>query len=62
MNTATLKARITQLGGATKAAETLGVSRQCIYLWLKRGVSKYGILLIQKAMKEKKDGKSSRRL
>jgi hypothetical protein len=43
-----------ELGGITVAAGTLGVSRQCIYLWLKRGVSKYGILLIDKAIKDKR--------
>ena len=54
MNTNTLKNRIGQLGGVTQAAKTLGVSRQIIYIWLKNGVSKYGVLLIQKALKEKR--------
>lgn len=54
MNNATLKRRISELGGVTVASKELGVSRQCLYLWLKRGVSKYGILLIEKAIKDKR--------
>ena len=54
MNNNTLKRRISELGGVTIAAKELGVSRQCLYLWMKRGVSRYGILLIQKAIKEKR--------
>ena len=54
MNNATLKKRITELGGITVAAKELGVTRQCLYLWLKRGISKYGILLIDKAIKDKR--------
>ncbi len=54
MNNRTLKRYLGELGGITVAAGTLGVSRQCIYLWLKRGVSKYGILLIDKAIKDKR--------
>jgi hypothetical protein len=54
VNNATLKKRITELGGITVAAKELGVTRQCLYLWLKRGISKYGILLIDKAIKDKR--------
>lgn len=54
MNNATLKRSIGMLGGITEASKTLGVTRQCLYLWLRRGVSKYGVLLIEKALKEKR--------
>ena len=54
MNIATFKNRIGQLGGVTQAATTLGVTRQCIYLWLRRGPSKYGVLLVEKALKDKR--------
>ena len=54
VNNATLKRRISELGGVTVAAKELGVTRQCLYLWLKRGVSKYGLLLIDKAIKDKR--------
>ena len=52
MNNATLKKNISRLGGVTQAAAELGVTRQCVYLWLKRGVSRYGVMLIEKALKE----------
>ena len=54
MNNATLKRNIGRLGGVSVAARELGVTRQCIYLWFRRGVSKYGVLLIEKALKEKR--------
>ena len=57
MNIRTLKRNITELGGAAEAASRIGVTRQCVYLWLKRGVSRYGVLLLEKAIKEKRSNK-----
>lgn len=57
MNSRTLKKNITELGGVQEAAGRIGVSRQCVYLWLKRGVSRYGVLLLEQALREKRGNK-----
>lgn len=57
MNISTTRKYITELGGPTEAAAKIGVTRQAVHLWLKRGVSKYGILALERAIEEKRYGK-----
>ena len=52
MNRRTVVAAITRLGGPDEAARKLGVSRQTIWNWRTKKVSRIGVLLIEKALKE----------
>jgi len=56
MNRRTITAAITRLGGPDAAAKKLRVTRQTIWNWRTKKISRIGVLLIQQALKELKRG------
>lgn len=52
MNRRTIIAAVTRLGGPDEAARKLRVSRQTIWNWRTKRISRIGIMLIEKALKE----------
>lgn len=56
MNKRTVNAAITRLGGPDAAAKRLAVTRQTIWNWRTKKISRIGIMLIERALKELKRG------
>lgn len=57
MNKLTVRKAVTELGGVAEAALKLGITRQGVYRWFKHGISRYGVLLIEQALKKKRSRK-----
>ena len=54
MNRRTVVAAIARLGGPDEAARKLKVTRQTIWNWRTKRISRIGIILIERALKELK--------
>ena len=52
MNRRTVTAAISRLGGPDAAAKRLKVTRQTIWNWRTKKISRIGIMLLEKALKE----------
>ena len=56
MNRRTVIAAVSRLGGPDAAAKKLKVTRQTIWNWRTKKISRIGIMLIERALKELKHG------
>ena len=52
MNRRTVTAAISRLGGPDAAARRLKVTRQTIWNWRTKKISRIGVMLLEKALKE----------
>ena len=52
MNRRTVTAAINRLGGPDAAAKRLKVTRQTIWNWRTKKISRIGVMLLEKALKE----------
>ena len=52
MNRRTVTAAISRLGGPDAAAKRLKVTRQTIWNWRTKKISRIGVMLLEKALKE----------
>ena len=59
MNRRTVIAAISRMGGPDAAARKLSVSRQTIWNWRTKKISRIGVMLIEKALKELANGKAA---
>lgn len=54
MNKRTIRAAVSRLGGPDETARKLRVSRQTVWLWRTKKISRIGVMLIERALADLK--------